>query len=83
MAVAGLCSLLVTWWTSPLDLAVGKGPFSNFDVRGVVPVAYAAFAFALGVAAGAVIRHTVAAMGATLVLFAAVRVAFTEWCGRI
>jgi hypothetical protein len=33
----------------------------------------------LGVAAGAVIRLTVAAMGATLVLFAAVRVAFTEW----
>jgi hypothetical protein len=79
MAVAGLCSLLVTWWASPLDLAVGNGPFANFDVRGMVPVPYAAFAFALGVAAGAVIRHTVAAMGATLVLFAAVRVAVTEW----
>jgi hypothetical protein len=79
MAVAGLCSLLVTWWASPLDLAVGNGPFANFDVRGMVPVAYAAFAFALGVAAGAVIRHTVAAMAATLALFVAVRVAVTEW----
>ena len=55
MAVAGLCSLLVTWWSSPLDLAVGTGPFASFDVRGVVPAAYAAFAFTLGVAAGAVI----------------------------
>jgi hypothetical protein len=79
MAVAGLCSLLVSWWASPLDLAVGTGPFAHFDVRGLVPVAYAAFAFSLGVAAGAVIRHTVAAMGATLVLFAGLRVAFTEW----
>ena len=79
MAVAGLCSLLVSWWASPLDLAVGNGPFAHFDVRGVVPVAYAAFAFSLGVAAGAVIRRTVAAMGTTLVLFAGVRVAFTEW----
>ena len=55
MAVAGLCSVLVTWWASPLDLAVGNGPFAHFDVRGVVPVAYAAFAFSLGVAAGAII----------------------------
>jgi hypothetical protein len=79
MAVAGLCSLLVTWWSSPVDLAVGAGPFANFDVRGIVPVAYAAFAFALGVAAGAVIRQTIAAMGVALGLFVAVRVAFTEW----
>jgi hypothetical protein len=79
MAVAGLCSLLVTWWSSPLDLAVGVGPFAHFDVRGFVAVGYAAFAFALGVAAGALIRHTVAAMGVTLVVFAGVRVAFTEW----
>ncbi len=32
-----------------------------------------------GMAAGAVVRRTVAAMGATLVSFAAVRLAFTEW----
>lgn len=77
--VAGLCSLLVTWWSSPLDLVVGAGPFSHFDLRGIVPIAYAAFAFALGIAAGAVIRRTVAAMGTTLVVFVGLRVAFTEW----
>jgi hypothetical protein len=79
MAVAGLCSLLVTWWSSPLDFVVGSGPFSHYDTRGIVPVAYAAFAFVLGVAAGAVIRRTVAAMGTTLVVFAGLRVAFVEW----
>ncbi len=79
MAVAGVCSLLVTWWSSPLDLAAGSGPFSNFDSRDIVPIGYAAFAFALGVASGAIIRHTVAAMGATLAAFVGVRVAFTEW----
>lgn len=79
MAVAGLCSLLVTWWSSPLDLVSGQGPFANYDMRGLVPIAYAAFAFALGVAAGALIRNVVAAMGATLAMFVGLRVAFTEW----
>lgn len=79
MAVAGLCSLMVTWWSSPLDFVVGAGPFAHYDTRGIVPVAFAAFAFAVGVAAGAVIRRTVAAMGAALVAFVAVRIAFVEW----
>jgi hypothetical protein len=79
MAVAGLCSLLVTWWSSPLDLAVGAGPFANFDTRGIVPIGYAAFAFSLGVGMGAVMRRTVAAMGATLVAFVGVRLAFMQW----
>ena len=79
MAVAGLCSLLVTWWSSPFDFVVGAGPFAHFDTHGVVPIAYAAFAFAVGVAAGAVIRRTVAAMGAALAVFAVVRVAVVEW----
>jgi hypothetical protein len=79
MVAAGLCSLMVTWWSSPLDFVVGAGPFAHYDTRGIVPIAYAAFAFALGVAAGAVIRRTVAAMGTALVTFVALRVAFVEW----
>ncbi len=47
MAAAGLCSLFVTWWASPLD-QIGAGPFTTFDQRGIVPVGYALFAFALG-----------------------------------
>jgi hypothetical protein len=44
-----------------------------FDLQGVVPIAYTLFAFALGVAAGAVLGKTVPAMGVTLVGFVAVR----------
>jgi hypothetical protein len=78
VAAAGLCSLFVTWWASPLD-HIGAGPFTTFDQRGIVPVGYALFAFSLGVAAGAVIRRTLPAMGATLVAFVAVRLAVYEW----
>ena len=51
MAVAGLLSLIVTWWASPVDRA-SMNVFGTFDQRDIVPVGYAAFAFALGVSAG-------------------------------
>ncbi|HEY5272156.1 MAG TPA: hypothetical protein VIJ34_02865, partial [Acidimicrobiales bacterium] len=52
MAVAGLFSLMVTWWSSPLD-RVNPNQFSTlFAERGVVAIGYAAFAFALGVTTG-------------------------------
>jgi hypothetical protein len=78
VAVAGLFSLMVTWWSSPFD-TITKDPFGTFDLRGIVPIGYAAFAFALGVTMGVLIRRTIPAMAATLVAFTAVRVAFTEW----
>jgi len=78
VAVAGLLSLMLTWWSSPID-RVNADPFSVFDQRGIVPLGYAAFAFALGVAAGLLLRRTLAAMAVTLVVFAAVRVAVTRW----
>ena len=43
-----------------------------FAARGIVPIAYTAFAFALGVTAGTVVRRTVPAMALTLVVFIAV-----------
>ena len=78
MAAAGLLSLLVTWWASPLDRA-GLSRFATFDQRDIVPIGYAAFAFALGVAAGAAIRRTLPAMAVTLVAFVAARMAVTYW----
>jgi hypothetical protein len=75
MATAGLASWLVTWWAGPLDRA-GLDQFGSFDSRDIVPVGYAAFAFALGVLLGALLRRTVPAMAATLVVFTAVRLAF-------
>ncbi len=78
LAVAGLLSLMVTWWASPLD-QVTMNPFGSFDQRDIVPIAYAAFAFALGVITGVLIRRTVPAMAATVVGFTAARVAVLEW----
>lgn len=59
----------------PLDRA-GLDQFGSFDSRGIVPIGYAAFAFALGVLAGAVLRRTVPAMAVTLLAFTAARLAF-------
>ena len=78
--VAGLLSLMATWWSGPFDQAyqVRITP-TVFHTSGIVPVGYAAFAFALGVAAGMFIRRTLPAMAVTLVIFAAVQLAVPFW----
>ena len=84
MATAGLLSLMTSWWASPIYLAAQKAGQSSlsidkiapplFGATGIAPVGYAAFAFALGVTAGVLIRRTIPAMAVTLVIFAAVQV---------
>jgi hypothetical protein len=76
MAAAGLLSLMVTWWFSPLD-RTSASQFSAFDERGIVPVGYAAFGFVLGVTAGLLIRRTVPAMAATVLPYIGARFAVT------
>ncbi|HVA08957.1 MAG TPA: hypothetical protein VNG12_19665 [Acidimicrobiales bacterium] len=78
VAVTGLLSLMVTWWSVPLD-RVTMNPFGSFDERDVVPVAYAAFAFVLGVTMGVLIRRAVPAMAATAFAFAGARLAVFLW----
>jgi ABC-type transport system involved in multi-copper enzyme maturation permease subunit len=87
MAAAGLLSLVVSWWASPIDSAIaardgrpGAGIFLFsrletivFDARGVVPVGYAAFAFVLGVVLGVLVRRTLPAMALLLASFVAVQ----------
>ena len=75
MATAGLSSWLVTWWAGPQDRA-GLDQFGSFDARDVVPLGYAAFAFALGVLLGLLLRRTVPAIAAALAVFTAARLAF-------
>jgi hypothetical protein len=80
IAVAGLVSLMITWWSSPLDrVDMNRFAPGAFDERGIVAIGYAAFAFALGLAAGALIRRTVPAMATTLVAFVGARLAMTYW----
>src|SRR5262249_40018736 len=61
MATAGLLSIMTGWWASPIDHALnlpqGRNGVSGvnrfapllFGARGITPIGYAAFAFALGV----------------------------------
>ena len=59
----GAIAALVTWWSGPRNAAFGDAFQSNyFDQQGLVPVAYAVFATALGIAAGAVLRRTLPAI---------------------
>lgn len=76
----GLISLALTWWWSPVGQA-NPNRFSPvlFGTFGVAPVGYTAFALALGVTAGAVLRRTLPAMAVTLAVFAGVRLAVTYW----
>jgi hypothetical protein len=85
MAAAGVLSLILGWWASPIDRAAGVAATSGYEnrffpvvfgTRGIVPLGYAAFAFALGVLIGLLIRRTVPAMGITLAVIAAVQIAF-------
>lgn len=75
---AGLFTLMATWWSSLFD-RVSDQPFSVFDTRDIVPIGYALFGFALGVAIGAVVRRTIPAMALTIVAFAVVRVSFNQY----
>jgi hypothetical protein len=76
MAVSGLLSLIVTWWSSPFDrVNLNRFTPAMFGERGLTPIGYAAFAFAFGVAAGVLIRRAVPTMAATLAAVVAARLA--------
>jgi hypothetical protein len=80
VATVGLLSLARTWSTSRLDQESGQ-QFSglNFGSHGLVPIGYAAFAFALGVTLGLLIRRTVPAMAATLAVYVAALLSMQLW----
>ncbi|HUA29472.1 MAG TPA: ABC transporter permease [Streptosporangiaceae bacterium] len=89
LAVAGAAAvtvgeaftLMVNWWSSPIDKAnAGYTAFTSGSFHsGIAPAGYAAFGFALGVAAGLFIRRTLPAMAVTLAIFTAVIIAFPIW----
>ncbi len=80
LAVAGLASWLVSWWYVPLDkFNMNRFDPGVFTERGIVAIGYTGFAFAVGLAAGAILRRTLPAMAATFVSFIAARIVFTFW----
>jgi hypothetical protein len=79
-AVSGGCvAALMTWWSGPRSALYGNALQPNdFDLQGIVPVGYALFGMALGIAAGALLRRTLPAIAVTLAGFIAVRVVVAE-----
>ena len=74
LALAVAYAALITWWIGPLNSSTGdRFQPGVFDQQGVVPVAYALFAVALGIAAGTVLGRTMPAMAVTLVGFVGLR----------
>jgi hypothetical protein len=75
-AIAGL----VTWWYTPVN-ALNQSQFGQgfYDIQGIVPIGYAVFAVALGIAAGTMIGRSLPALAVTAAGFLALRFAFTFW----
>ncbi|HEX3512467.1 MAG TPA: ABC transporter permease [Trebonia sp.] len=78
IAAGELFALMVARWSSPIHKAnPGYTAFTSGSFHtGIAPIGYTAFAFALGVTAGLLIRHTLPAMAVTLAIFTAVIIAF-------
>ncbi|MFI0373628.1 ABC transporter permease subunit [Actinomadura sp. 1N219] len=83
VVAAAVAVVAVDWWTDPIDETALNDTTINgiarvspivFAARGIAPLGYAAFAFALGVTAGVLVRRTLPAMTITLVVFAAVQI---------
>jgi hypothetical protein len=90
MAVTEALSLMQGWWATPIFRAVAQGAVATplamnqfsplvFATHGISPLGYAAFAFALGVTAGVLVRRALPAMAVTLALFAVLQVAMPLW----
>jgi ABC-type transport system involved in multi-copper enzyme maturation permease subunit len=80
VVVTSVVAYVITWWSRPLVSADNtRFSLGIFDLRGFVPIAYALFALAVGVAAGTLIKRTIPAMFASLGVYAAVRVIVELW----
>lgn len=78
LLVGGMLTVAVTWWSRTLDLSQ-QDRFSKFDVQGLVPIAYALFAAALGLTAGVLIRRTLPALVATLGIMVSLRLIVADY----
>lgn len=78
-ALTATLTAVMTWWNAPLDQLYGRFPMPSYDVEGVIPLAYAAFAFALGAASGALLRRSIPAVASTVLAYAPVWLGMDGW----
>lgn len=88
--VAGALIVLIGWWFHPLAQLADAGYSSDnrmnpnvFDFSGVLPIGYTLFAFALGVAAGALLGRTIPAMTVTVIGYLALRFSLQTLRGQL
>jgi ABC-type transport system involved in multi-copper enzyme maturation permease subunit len=85
MITAGVLSLIVTWWSAPIDAVGGPhmGAFRldplQFGARGIAPIGYAAFAFTLAATIGLLTRRTLPAMAIAFAVFLAIQIITPLW----
>ena len=73
LLAAGILTLLMIWWRTESDAISGRLSPLGFGFEGTVPLGYMAFALALAIAAGTLLRRAIPAMVITLAGFLAVR----------
>jgi hypothetical protein len=79
-ACGGVLAALTTWWSGPINAWQGSvfAP-GQFDTQGIVPIGYAVFAMALGIAAGTVARRTLPAIAIVLGGFIGLRLVISDF----
>jgi hypothetical protein len=79
-ACAGVITALTTWWSGPNNAQFSSAfEPGHFDTQGIVPIGYAVFAMALGIAAGTVARRTLPAIAVVLGGFIGLRLAISDF----
>jgi hypothetical protein len=79
LAVEAALIALLTWWEGPFIRLSGNFGQNVFDLEGTAPVAYMAFALAVAIAAGTLLRRALPAMALTILLFLGVRLPVDNW----
>jgi hypothetical protein len=76
----GAITALTTWWSGPSNAQFASAfEPGHFDTQGIVPIGYAVFAMALGIAAGTVARRTLPAIAVVLGGFIALRLVISDF----
>jgi hypothetical protein len=73
VTLTGMFTAVLTWFRQPFNAWEGRFQYDAFDLQGLVPVAYALFAFGVATAAGAILRRSLPAFGVAFGAFLAAR----------
>jgi hypothetical protein len=73
VTLTAIFTAVLTWFRQPFDAWEGRFQYDAFDLQGLVPVAYALFAFGVATAAGAILRRSLPAFGVACGAFLSAR----------